>query len=498
MTQEASLLPEVKQFLSEEQRLFINGAFKNSEHDQKIDVINPATESKVTEAHLAGQKDIDQAVQAARNAFDHGPWRKLRSSERAVLMNRLADLMERDQDILAQIDTLDNGKPLDEMYGNDLPNAIEHFRYFAGWTTKWTGQTIPMSEDFFNYTRHEPVGVAGQIIPWNFPLMMACWKIAPALAAGCTVVLKPAEQTPLSSLYLASLIKEAGFPEGVVNITPGLGSTAGQVLIEHKDVDKIAFTGSTNTGRHIMKTAADTFKRVTLELGGKSPNIILPDADLEKAVPGVFYGAMANKGEVCCAGSRVFVPREKYDEIVEKMVEFAETVSIGSGLDRNNKIGPLVSRDQFEKVSSYIETGLDEGASKLCGGPIDGEGYFMKPTIFTDVRDDMKIVQEEIFGPVVTVLPYDSLKEVIDRANATPYGLAAGLWTENVRLAHKLAHRLKAGTVWVNSYNLTDPTTPYGGFKASGFGREMGSYAMENYTEVKSVWVHIEDDDELE
>ncbi|GEK59928.1 betaine-aldehyde dehydrogenase [Marinococcus halophilus] len=490
---EIDVLPEVKDFLKQEQLLFIDGEFQKSVNGSMLPVVNPATEQELCDVHAAEQEDVDAAVKAARRSFESEEWASMDARVRAKLMNNLADLLERDIDILAQLDTLNNGKPLSEMYGSDLPNAIEQFRYYAGWTTKWTGQTIPIAGEFFNYTRHEPVGVAGQIIPWNFPLMMACWKIAPAIAVGCTVVLKPAEQTPLSALYLAKLVQEAGFPKGVINIIPGLGKTAGQALIEHEDVDKIAFTGSSKTGQHIMKMAADTFKRLTLELGGKSPNIIMPDADLDKAIPGVFYGIMANKGEICCAGSRVFVPENQYEDIVDKMVEFAETVNIGSGLDEENVIGPLISKQQFNQVASYIEEGMAEGAEKACGGVLDREGYYIQPTVFKNVTEEMQIAKEEIFGPVVVVLPYTSEEEVIQKANNTPYGLAAGIWTENIRSAHKIAHRLKAGTVWVNSYNLTDPATPFGGFKASGFGREMGSYALNNYTEVKSVWINLEE-----
>ena len=378
------------------------------------------------------------------------------------------------------------------MIHGDLPNAIENLRYFAGWATKMMGQTIPISDSFLNYTHHEPVGVVGQIIPWNFPIQMALWKIAPALATGCTIILKPAEQTPLSALYLAKLIEEAGFPKGVVNIINGFGKTAGNALVKHPKVNKIAFTGSTPVGQAIMKEAANTMKRVTLELGGKSPNIILPDANLDKAIPGVFSGIMVNQGQVCCAGSRVFIPDHLYDEVVDRLVDYAKKVKLGNGLDETTEMGPLISQRQQDLVTSYINKGINEGANLLVGGEKLEEGYFVTPTVFANVKDDMSIAKEEIFGPVVATMPYSSIDEVVRRANASPYGLAAGLWTENLKNAHTISKKLKAGTVWVNCYNLTNAGVPFGGYKQSGFGREMGSYALDNYTEVKSVWVNLE------
>ncbi|GIO19674.1 putative aldehyde dehydrogenase DhaS [Oceanobacillus oncorhynchi subsp. incaldanensis] len=483
---------KVVEFLSVPVKLFINGEWKESIDGQTFETQNPATGEVLAIVHEAKEKDVDQAVEAASKAFESGEWPGMRSSERAGLMHRLADLMKRDFEILAQLDTLDNGKSIKEVKGNDLPSAIENLRYFAGWTTKMTGQTIPVSESSFNYTRHEPVGVVGQIIPWNFPIMMALWKIAPAIATGCTVVLKPAEQTPLSALYLAKLIEEAGFPKGVINIINGFGKSAGDALVKHPKVNKIAFTGSTQTGQMIMKEAANTMKRVTLELGGKSPNIILPDADLEKAIPGVFNGIMVNKGEVCCAGSRVFIPDHLFDDVVSKMKDYAENLKLGNGLDVDVDMGPLVSKRQFEIVTSYINKGVEEGANLLTGGEKSGDGYFVSPTIFTNVDDDMTIAKEEIFGPVVVAMPYNTIDEVIERANNSPYGLAAGLWTESLKDAHKIAGKLKAGSVWVNTFNETNAAVPFGGFKESGFGREMGSYALDNYTEVKSVWINLE------
>jgi len=485
------LHPDVITFLQGPKQLFINGEWKDSVEGRTFETINPATEEILTEVYEAGLKDVDLAVEAAAEAFEN-EWSQISSYERSKLMNRLADLMERDIEILAQLDTLDNGKSINEMLSADLPNAIENLRYFAGWTNKNYGETIPVSGEFLNYTRHEAVGVVGQIIPWNFPIMMALWKIAPALATGCTIVLKPAEQTPLSAIYLGKLIEEAGFPKGVINIINGFGKIAGEALVRHPKVNKIAFTGSTPVGQRIMKIAADTLKRVTLELGGKSPNIILPDADLDKAIPGVFSGIMVNQGQVCCAGSRVFIPRHMYKEVTDQLVDYANRVTLGNGLDESTTMGPLVSKRQQEIVTSYIQKGIEEGAHLLVGGKTIESGYYVTPTVFTEVEDHMTIAQEEIFGPVVVAMPYDDLEEVIERANASSYGLAAGVWTENVKHAHKVANLLKAGTVWVNCYNITNAAVPFGGYKESGFGREMGSYALSNYTEVKSVWINLE------
>ncbi|RWR12162.1 aldehyde dehydrogenase family protein [Siminovitchia fortis] len=491
MSQEVKLSKKVSDFLSGTKKIFIGGQFVESISGRTFETYNPATGEVLAFVSEAQAEDIDKAVVAAKEAFEHGPWSKMSAAERGRLMYRLAQLIEQHKQELAEIDSLDNGKPMREVIENDIPNAIGQFEYFAGWTTKIIGQTIPVSGPYFNYTRHEPVGVVGQIIPWNFPLMMAAWKIAPALATGCTVVLKPAEQTPLSALYLAELAAEAGFPEGVINVVPGFGETAGAALVKHPDVNKIAFTGSTVVGKSIMKTAADTLKRVTLELGGKSPNIILPDADLTKATPGVFSGIMANQGEVCSAGSRVYIQKNMFDNVVSDLVTYAKNVKLGSGLSPDTDMGPLVSKEQQDRVVGYINRGKSEGAELLCGGSHTEKGYFVEPTVFADVDDTMSIAREEIFGPVVVAMPYDDLDEIIERANATPFGLAAGLWTESLKNAHYVANRLKAGSVWVNCYNLTDPASPFGGYKESGFGREMGSYALDNYIEVKSVWINL-------
>ncbi|MBO8178163.1 MAG: aldehyde dehydrogenase family protein [Bacillus sp. (in: Bacteria)] len=483
---------KVQKFLQGTKKLYINGEWVESKTGKTFDTPNPATGETLATVYEAGPEDIDLAVKAARKAFDEGPWSKMSAAQRSRLMYKLADLMEEHKEALAQLETLDNGKPIRETLNADLPLAIEHMRYYAGWATKIVGQTIPVHPTYFNYTRHEPVGVVGQIIPWNFPLLMAMWKLGAALATGCTVVLKPAEQTPLSALYLAELIEEAGFPKGVVNIVPGFGETAGQPLVDHPLVDKIAFTGSTEVGKIIMERAAKTLKRVTLELGGKSPNIILPDADLSKAIPGAFNGVMFNQGQVCCAGSRVFIPKDQFDNVVADMVSHAKSMKQGAGIHPDTEIGPLVSAEQQSRVLNYIQKGIEEGAELLVGGdkPSD-QGYFVSPTVFADVRDDMTIAREEIFGPVIAALPYEDLDELIARANDSQYGLAAGVWTKDVAKAHYIASKLRAGTVWVNCYNVFDAASPFGGYKQSGIGREMGSYALDNYTEVKSVWVSL-------
>ena len=483
---------KVQKFLEGTKKLYINGEFVESVSGKTFETPNPATGEALATLYEAGPEDIDRAVKAARKAFDEGKWTKMSAASRSRLMYKLADLMEENKEALAQLETLDNGKPIRETANADIPLAIEHMRYYAGWATKITGQTIPVAGPFFNYTRHEPVGVVGQIIPWNFPLLMAMWKLGAALATGCTIVLKPAEQTPLSALYLAELMAEAGFPPGVVNIVPGFGETAGQPLVDHPEVDKIAFTGSTEVGKMIMERASKTLKRVTLELGGKSPNIILPDADLTKAIPGALNGVMFNQGQVCSAGSRVFIQKKHFDNVVADMASHAKNIKQGFGLEQDTQMGPLVSAEQQNRVLNYIEKGISEGAELLAGGQKPREeGYFVEPTIFADVNDDMTIAKEEIFGPVIAALPYEDLDEVINRANSSEYGLAAGLWTRDVANAHYIANRLRAGTVWVNCYNAFDAASPFGGYKQSGLGREMGSYALDNYTEVKSVWISM-------
>ncbi|AJH18481.1 aldehyde dehydrogenase DhaS [Bacillus sp. TH22] len=487
-----NLHEKVEKFLQGTKKLYVNGAFIESASGKTFKTPNPATGETLAIVAEAGREDIHKAVVAARMAFDEGPWSRMSTAERSRLMYKLADLMEEHKEELAQLETLDNGKPIRETMAADIPLAIEHMRYYAGWATKIVGQTIPVSGDYFNYTRHEAVGVVGQIIPWNFPLLMAMWKMGAALATGCTIVLKPAEQTPLSALYLAELIEEAGFPKGVINIVPGFGESAGQALVNHPLVDKIAFTGSTPVGKQIMRQASESLKRVTLELGGKSPNIILPDADLSRAIPGALSGVMFNQGQVCSAGSRLFIPKKMYDNVMADLVLYSKKLNQGAGLNPETTIGPLVSEEQQKRVMSYIEKGIEEGAEVLCGGsnPFD-QGYFVSPTVFADVNDEMTIAKEEIFGPVISAIPFNDIDEVIERANKSQFGLAAGVWTENVKTAHYVASKVRAGTVWVNCYNVFDAASPFGGFKQSGLGREMGSYALNNYTEVKSVWINL-------
>ncbi|PEZ84129.1 aldehyde dehydrogenase family protein [Bacillus sp. AFS017274] len=492
MEQTIKLNPRVQEFLKGTKKLLINGELVEAASGKTFETLDPSNGTVLAVVSEAGPEDVDKAVKAARKAFDNGPWKKMSASERSRLIYKLADLMEEHKEALAQLDTLDNGKPIGETTNADVPLAIDHFRYYAGWTTKIVGQTIPVAGNYFNYTRHEAVGVVGQIIPWNFPLLMAAWKLGAALATGCTIVLKPAEQTPLSALYLGQLALEAGFPPGVLNVIPGFGETAGSPLVDHPDVDKIAFTGSTSVGKMIMRQASGTVKKISLELGGKSPNIILPDADMSKAIPGALMGIMFNQGQVCCAGSRLYIQKKSYDNVVADLVSHAKNIKQGAGLDPSTQIGPLVSSEQLERVGSYIEKGKSEGAEVVTGGKYgQGEGYFVTPTIFAGVEDEMTIAKEEIFGPVVAAMPFDDLDDVINRANNSEYGLAAGLWTQDVKKAHYVANEIKAGTVWVNCYNAFDAASPFGGYKQSGIGREMGSYALENYTEVKSVWINL-------
>lgn len=488
-----SLHPNVEAFLKGPKKLLINGQWVESSTGQTFETINPATKEVLCQVADGNAEDIDKAVKAARAALN-GKWGRMTPSARGKLLYRLAELIEQNAEEMAQLETLDNGKPIRETANADVPLTVDHFRYYAGWATKIYGQTIPVSvPNFFNYTKREPVGVVGQIIPWNFPLLMAAWKLGAALACGNTVVLKPAEQTPLSALRLGELIMEAGFPEGVVNIVTGFGETAGQPLVDHYDVDKIAFTGSTDVGRLIMRQAAGTLKKISLELGGKSPNIIMPDADMSRAIPGALTGIFFNQGQVCCAGSRLYVHKKVYDNVLSDMVDHAKKIKVGNGLLQDTEMGPLVSAEQFSRVNDYIDIGLKEGAQRVTAVNEAEElanGYFVTPTVFSDVSDDMTIAQEEIFGPVLSAMPFDDLDEVIERANRSAYGLAAGVWTQNLSTAHKLADRIRAGTVWVNCYNVFDAASPFGGYKQSGIGREMGSYALELYTEVKSVWIN--------
>jgi aldehyde dehydrogenase (NAD+) len=472
-------------------KMLIDGKWIDSISGRTFETINPATGEVIAHVAEGEAGDIDKAVKAARKAFDKGPWRKMNARERGRLLYKLADLIEQNKEELAKLETLDNGKPLVDSMNADLPLVIDCYRYYAGWADKIEGKTIPINGPYFCYTRHEPVGVVGQIIPWNFPLLMQAWKWGPALASGCTIVLKPAEQTPLSALRVAELAMEAGFPEGVINVVPGFGETAGAAVAEHYDVDKVAFTGSTEVGKLIMQAAARTnLKRVTLELGGKSPNIIFADSDLEAAVEGSHTGLFFNQGQCCCAGSRLFVEQKIHDQFVEQMVKKVKKTKVGDPFDPKTTQGPQVSQEQFDKVMGYIEQGKSAGATLASGGGRVGKlGYFVEPTIFTGVKDEMKIACEEIFGPVMSVIPFKDIDEVVQRGNRSMYGLAAAVWTKDISKAHRVAAELKAGTVWVNCYDVFDAAAPFGGFKMSGIGRELGEYALRNYTEVKTVTV---------
>ncbi|VXD21405.1 Aldehyde dehydrogenase, mitochondrial [Planktothrix serta PCC 8927] len=474
-------------------QLLINNEWVNSVSGRRFQTINPTTGEIICDVAEADAADVDQAVKAARTAFTRGNWPQMSATKRGELLYKLADLIEQNILELAQLESLDNGKPVTDSLNIDLPLVIACYRYYAGWADKIQGKTIPINGSYFCYTRHEPIGVVGQIIPWNFPLLMQAWKLAPALATGNTVVLKTAEQTPLSALRIGELIVEAGFPPGVVNILSGYGPTAGAAISHHNDIDKVAFTGSTEVGHLIMEAAAKSnLKRVTLELGGKSPNIIFADANMDAAIEGTHFGLFFNQGQCCCAGSRVFVEEKCYDEFVAKTVERAKQRVVGDPFDPQTQQGPQVDQEQFNKVMGYIESGIKEDAQMLCGGNRVGDrGFFIEPTIFANVRDEMKIAQEEIFGPVMSIIKFKDINEVIERANNTIYGLAAAVWTQDITKAHTIANSLRAGTVWVNCYDVFDAAAPFGGFKQSGIGRELGEYGLQQYTEIKTVTIKL-------
>ena len=483
-------------FISETHQMLIDGEWVQAASGKRFDLYNPANGEKLATAAEGDKQDVDAAVKAARRAFEGGPWRKMTPSERGQLLWRIADLIEKHSDELATIESLDNGKPQKVAKVADVALSADMFRYMAGWPTKITGSTIPLSvggADYHSYTLREPVGVVGQIIPWNFPLLMAAWKIAPALAAGCTIVMKVAEETPLSAIRLAQLIQEAGCPKGVVNIITGYGETAGAALASHPDVDKCAFTGSTQVGRLIVKASAETnLKKITLELGGKSPNIVFPDADLDIAIPGAANAIFFNHGQTCSAGSRLYVHKSQFDKVVAGVSDLAKKIKLGPGIHPETEMGPMVSKVQHDRVSGFLKAGADEGAKAATGGKaVQGPGYFVEPTVLVDTKPHMKVVKEEIFGPVVTAIPYDDPSELIAQANDTPYGLAAAIWTTNLSKAHTLAKKLQDGSVWINCYNVFDAALPFGGYKESGWGREMGFEAVSNYLETKAVTIRL-------
>lgn len=490
------LSPAAQTFINKEHKLFIDGQWVNAVSGETLDVVNPANGRVCTQVPAGEKADVDLAVQAARRAFEEGEWAEMSPSTRGKLLWRLGDLVEEYADELAQIEALDNGKPVNDARWGDVAFSYELLRYMAGWSTKINGQTIPLSSGapFHAYTLRTPVGVCGQIVPWNFSLMMAVWKVAPALAAGCTIVLKPAEQTPLTALRLAELVKEAGFPDGVFNVVTGNGETAGAALAEHPDVDKVAFTGSTEVGKKILAAAGTNLKKVSLELGGKSPMIVYGDADIDKAVSAIASGIFYNMGQTCTAGTRLYLHNDVADKVLEGLVSYARALKMGPGLDQNTQMGPLVSEEQQKRVCDYIASGIEEGATVLTGGSSwGGAGYFVEPTILDHTNNQMRVVQEEIFGPVLCVIRFTDADEenVVFQANNSIYGLAASIFTRDISRAHHVAKRLKAGTIGINTHHVIDPALPFGGFKQSGWGREMGWEAIELYTELRSVGVAL-------
>jgi len=479
-------------------KLFIDGKWRDALSGKTFPTINPATEEVITQVAQGDEGDIDLAVRAARKAFEEGPWSSMAAADRGKLLWKIGDLIMKYADELAELESLDTGKPVSHPLGSrnaDIPYTAECFQYYAGWATKIYGETIPVRGNILNYTLKEPVGVVGAITPWNFPLLLVSWKLGPALAAGNTIVLKPSEVTPLTALRLAEIIQEAGVPDGVVNVVTGYGENgAGAALVRHPRVDKIAFTGEYTTGQDVMRNAAGTVKRISLEQGGKSPNIVLSDADIDSAVIGAFWGIFWNKGELCTAGSRLFVEKSIHDKFMEKLIGMTDTPVAGDPFDANTSLGPVISNDQLEKDLHYIDVGKREAKLVAGGERIDvgtGKGYFLQPTIFDEVDNSMRIAQEEIFGPVLATIQFEDLDEVIQKGNDTIFGLAAAIWTRDIKKAHIAARKLKAGTVWINTYHTYDMGSPFGGYKMSGFGRELGMQAMDLYTQVKSVYVDL-------
>ena len=486
-----------KELAAQPRQMLIGGRWVASNSGKTFPTVNPATGQVLGQVAWADAHDVDLAVSAARRAFEDPSWSRMSSMDRTKLLLRLADLIERDADELAVLECLDNGKPAHLARLVEIEGSIKTFRYFAGWPTKFGGETLPVSPrgglQILNYTTREPIGVCALIVPWNYPMSMAAWKIAPAVAAGCTVVLKPAEQTPLTALRLAALALEAGFPAGVINVVTGMGET-GAALVDHPGVDKVAFTGSTEVGKKIVRAAAGNLKKVSLELGGKSPQIVFPDADIDAAIAAIAAGIFFNQGQTCTAGSRLYAHRDCIDRVVEGVAVAARKLRIGDGLDPQSEFGPLISQEQWDRVSGYVASGQAEGARLVTGGSRPeglGQGYFFQPTVFADAGQMMKITREEIFGPVLTALPWSDPDELAARANDSEFGLSAGIWTQNIRNAHRVAAALRAGTVWINCFNLVDPASPFGGYKQSGWGREHGRQAMELYSEIKSVWVNV-------
>ncbi len=475
-------------------KLYLDGKWQDARSGRTFTTINPATEEPLCECAAAGAEDVDLAVRAARQAFAEGPWPRMAAADRGAALLKVAQLIEKHRDEIAELETLNQGKPIGDSSRVDVPLTAACFRYYAGFADKLEGRTIPVRGPYLAYTLREPIGVIAAIVPWNYPLLLATYKVAPALAAGNAVILKPASQTPLTALRLGEIIEEAGLPPGIFQVITGSGRECGQAIVEHAGIDKIALTGSTETGRHVMQSAAKNLTKLELELGGKSPNIVFADADLEEAAKGATIGIFLNKGEICTAGSRLFVETKVKDQLLEKLVGRAKKLRQGDPLDPQTRLGPQVSKEHRESILRYVETGKKEGASLVLGGGVPPElprGWFVQPTIFDGVANEMTIAQEEIFGPVLAVIPFESFDDVLRQANQSQFGLAAGVWTRDIKKAHRAARALQAGTVWVNTYNLFDPTAPYGGFKKSGFGRELGSAGIEEYTQLKSVWIDL-------